>query len=69
MRSRRISSGLLARWPEPGIPACLESEHHLGYAVLLPATACMEADGASPEYLAAFTHGFAREWLEGCDGN
>ena len=53
---------LLARWPEPGIPACLESEHHLGYAALLPATASMEANGASPEYLAAFTHGFAHEW-------
>ena len=53
---------LLARWPEPGIADCLASEHHLGLAALLPATACMAENGASREYLAAFSYGFAHEW-------
>ena len=54
---------LLARWPEPGIADCLASEHHLGYGPLLAAIASMEGNGASPEYLHAFAHGYSRAWL------
>ena len=53
---------LLDRIGEPGIAQGLNSEYHLGFAVLVPAAEALETHGASPDYLRGFYYGFARGW-------